>query len=65
MIKGDLVYFLEAGEDVVGLKTVTEVVGTTEDDYPVIFMLCFLTLLNFRSATCNNFTNIKETYRIL
>jgi hypothetical protein len=44
MIEGNFVDFLETGKDFVGLETTTKVVGAPEDDYPIIFLFCFVTL---------------------
>jgi hypothetical protein len=44
VIEGNFVEFLETGKDFVGLETMTKVVGAPEDDYPIIFLFCFVTL---------------------
>jgi hypothetical protein len=44
VIEGNFIGFLETGKDVVGLAAMTKVVGAPEDDYPIIFLFCFLTL---------------------
>ena len=46
MVKCDLVDFLEAGEDSIGIETVAKIIRTTKDDNPVILLLGF-TLATF------------------
>jgi hypothetical protein len=44
VIQGNFVDFFETSEDIIWVEAMTKVVGAPEDDDPVIFFSCFLTL---------------------